>query len=335
MAETPQKSKFKVANTSDPDSFKAGSPTNFDGILVSMFAYPYVGRESKDGRYYGFIGMRIMPDPDSGFDEFTKKVLGFYLNAAVPSKDGESPAGGTDDVYRMLSNGKAELDDKDGPCVDEQGHVKASHPNVGEYLLGAFIQDGPAHQLFDAFKDCDEKGEFIDHSLTSMNAKYAGLKCHFDLVQPRPRKGGKDKKDGKEGEDRLVLVPTKIHSKGNKVSGAGASVSSGKSSSASPGANGSGGADSLAPVIEKEILELLKTAPNNQLSIGDLMIKTTKSLIAKQLIQKGQKALVQAWIGDRQENPDGSPGLPVNLIALDGADWDPTLFDNQGGLELS
>lgn len=340
MAEQ-QKSRFKLANPSDPDSFKGGSATNFDGIVVSVYAYPYVGRESSTGKYNGFVGVRILPDPESGFDEFTKKYIGFYLNSGVPSKDGETAAGDTEDMYRMFSNGKARLDDDRGPCVDEQGHVKPDHPNVGEFLLGKFTPDGAVHQLFDAFADCDEKGAFIDKNIASLNKKYSGLKCHFDLVAPRPRKGAKaesEKGDGKEkekeNEDRLVLVPTKIYSKGNKVSGTSAGTGTSSGASSSP-ANGSGGLDALEPVITAEVLEQLKAAPGNTMPIGDLMVKVPKALIAKQAITKGQKALVQAWIGERTENPDGSPGLPVNLIDLDGADWDPDLYDKQGGLELS
>lgn len=335
-----EKSRFKVANTSDPDSFKPGAPTNFVGVLESIYAYPHVGKESKDNRHWGFIGYKIIPHPDSGYDPFTKKILAFYLNSAVPSKDGESPAGGNDDAYRMLSNGKANLEEKYGPCVDEQGHVKPDHPNVGEYILGTLIEDGAGHQLFDSFRDCDEKGAFLDHTLTSMNQKYAGLECHWDLVQPRPRKGGArdNKKDGKESDDRLVLVPTKILSKGNKVSGAIAGTS--KTSSASAGTNGSGdGTFTISPelqaLIEKELIEVLKTSETKTMSLQDLMLETGRSLRKKKLIEKSQLATVHHWIGDRQEpGADGLPGLPINLTDLDEADWNKELYKGLGGLEL-
>lgn len=302
-------SKFSVANPNDPDSFQAGQPDKFVGTIISVLAYPYTGKESKDHKYYGFVGVRIRPDEDSGFEEFTRSYLGFYLNSGVPSKDGKTPAGGTDEAFAALSRGKENLDK---PCLDDSRqsdrHVIPSHDNVGPYLLGKFIKEGPADQLFESIRESDTK-KLLDLANPRLDF-CVGARCRFDLVPERGRKNATPK----EGEqERKILVVTDVLSVGEVK---GQSTSQSTSSSTSAGSNGS----DLGAAISLKIKEFL-VANGGTAEVGTLMTKVSK------MFDKGQKAAVMAWISEADKD---SPSIKTNLIGIDGTEFDP----DKGVLEL-
>lgn len=304
-------SKFQVADPTNRDSFAAGQPDKFIGTVVSVLAYPYVGQESKDNKHYGFVGWRIVPDEDSGFEEFTQSYLGFYLNRGVPSKDGQSPAGATDDDYEALSKGKSP--GLDSPCLDEQRHVKPDHDNVGPYVLGQFIKHGPVDQLYEAVTECDTKGQLKPNGRLDF---VAGARFRFDLLKDESPKA--KKRD--DGSDQMILKPTQLVSLPNET-GAGTGKSTGKSSgkpsakdSAASASTSNGGGD-LDSQISAEILTFLGEVGGSA-NTATLMAKVS-SRLAKKGLNKGE---VMAWIGERNQKNES---LAVNLIGIDGAEFDP------------
>lgn len=303
-------SKFQVADPTNRDSFAAGQPDKFIGTVVSALAYPYVGAESKDNKHYGFVGWRIIPDEDSGFEEFTQSYLGFYLNRGVPSKDGQSPAGASDEDFEALSKGKGNLDT---PCLGQDRHVIEDHANVGPYVLGQFIKHGPVDQLYEAVTECDTKGQLKPNGRLDF---VAGARFRFDLLKDESPKA--KKRD--DGSDQMILKPTQLVSLPNEA-GAGKSTaksSAGKSSTkvgASASAAPSNGGGDLDSQISAEILAFLGEVGGSA-NTATLMAKVS-SRLAKKGLNKGE---VMAWIGERNPKNDS---LAVNLIGIDGAEFDP------------
>lgn len=308
-----QQQGFSVALPMDPDAFATGRADNFEGVIVSAYAYPYVGPNSQDGKHYFYVGVRIQPDPASGFDEFTESYFAGYLNSGYPSKDGKTPAGGTHEAYQALAAGKGSLDEKDGPCIDQARHVIPNHPNVGTYVLGKYAKGLSWHLFCEAMRDCDEKG-LIDKSAPGVDF-CVGARCHFNRVPQKPKEGvsASSKKDEKEYK---TLLPTRLISVGNKVSVGASSASSSSGAGSTSGANGAG---ALSEEIVKEILVQLKEAGEDGLSVGVLMQNVPKKMIVNGVIDKKQKGAVMGWIGER--NKDNN--LPVNLVDIDDTTYDP------------
>lgn len=294
-------SKFSVANPQDPDAFQPGAPDKFIGVIGPVLAYPYAGKETKDHKHYGFVGVHITPDEDSGFEPFTRSYLGFYLNAGVPSKDGKTPAGATDEAFAALSAGKGSID---SPCLDESRpydrHVIPSHPNVGPFVLGRFIKGGPWDQFCTAVKDSDTKG-VIDQTNPRLDF-CSGLRCRFDLI---PEKSRKEKKEG--DREQKILVVTEVLGVVDAKKGKGASASASAS-----GANGAGG--DLASAAKAAILAYL-AANGGKAAKGTLVSK-----VSSELKKAGfDKAEAMAWIGDSQAD---NPKIAVNLVDIDGTEFD-------------
>lgn len=309
---------FSVALPMDPDAFATGRADNFDGVIVSAYAYPYVGPNSQDNKHYLFVGVRIQPDPESGFDEFTESYFAGYLNSGYPSKDGKTPAGGTHDGYLALSGGKGNLDEKDGPCVGQDRHVIPTHPNVGTFVLGKYAKGLSWHLFCEAMRDCDEKG-IIDKSSPGVDF-CVGARCHFNRVPQKPKETatGSAKKDEKV---YTTLLPTKLISVGNKVNAntnAGG-VGAGASPSSANGANGAGN-EAVNELIIAEILLQLKKAGEDGLTVGSLINSVPKALIVAGSIDKKQKGYVMGFIGDR----DKDSNLPVNLVDIDDTTYVPS-----------
>lgn len=300
---------FSVALPLDPDAFATGRADNFEGVIVSALAYPYVGPNSQDNKHYFYVGIRIQPNPDSGFDEFTESYFAGYLNAGYPSKDGKTPAGGTHEAYQALAAGKGNLDEKDGPAVGPDRHVIPNHPNVGTFVLGKYAKGLSWHLFCEAMRDCDEKG-IIDKSSPGVDF-CVGARCHFNRVPQKPKEtaSASAKKDEKVYS---TLLPTKLISVGNK-----ANAHSGASSNAAPSsANGAGNLDEL---IVAEILTQLKATPQG-LTVGNLMQSVPKAMIVAGHMDKKQKGYVMGWIGER--NKDNN--LPINLVDIDDTTYDPS-----------
>jgi hypothetical protein len=312
-AQGQEETQFSVANSMDPDAFAAGSPDKFIGIVKAVHAYPYVGKDKT--KYYGYVGVRIVPDPESGFEEFTQPYFAFNFTGnsqGWPSKDGKIPCGGTVAEYAALGNGNGNLDA--GPCLDDHKHVIPDHPNVGTYVLGRFAKFMGWQQFCDALRDCDTKGQ-IDRSpgpLTSI----VGLKCRFDRV-PQPKREGAITKaaDDKDKQEFKTLVPTELISVGNKVTASVGSSSAQASSSA--GTNGAGNIDDL---IVAEILTQLDKAGDAGMTVGNLINSVPKAMIVSGAIDKKQKGYVMGWIGER----DKASNLPTNLVDIDDTTYVPS-----------
>jgi hypothetical protein len=305
----PNQQGFTVANSMDPDAFAAGMPDKFVGTIISVHAYPQVQKNGT--RYYGYVGVRIRPEPESGFDEFTQSYFANGLNKGYPSKDGKTPAGGTHDAYQALGAGKISLDANDGPCLDANFHVNPDHPNVGVYWMGTFAKKMSWEQFCEALRDCDTKG-IVDKGNPRLDF-CAGVKCRFDRVPQKQDEDAKPKpkKEGEKDQEFRTLVPTELISVGNAVTGG----TNASSNAAPSGANGAGNLDEL---IVAEILTQLKATPQG-LTVGNLMQSVPKAMIVAGQMDKKQKGYVMGWIGER--NKDNN--LPINLVDIDDTTYDP------------
>jgi hypothetical protein len=313
MAET----QFQVADPTAKDSFAAGQPDKFIGTVVSCLAYPYVGQESTDNKHYGFVGWRIIPDEDTGFDEFTQSYFGFYLNRGFPSKDGRTPAGATAEDFIALGAGKSPGLDRS--CLDANRHVIPDHENVGPYLIhpigskGPFILKGQVDQLYEAVRECDDKGQLKPNGRLDY---VVGARFRFDLLKDESPKA--KKRD--DGSDQMILKPTQLVSLpsetgiGKSAAKSLAGKSSAKAGASTSTASSNGGGD-LDAQISAEILTFLGEVGGSA-NTATLMAKVS-SRLAKKGLNKGE---VMAWIGERNPKNDS---LAVNLIGIDGAEFDP------------
>lgn len=289
-------SRFQPA-AMDPDSFSTGRPDGFVGTILGTYAYPYKGKSSTDGKYYLNIGWVIQPDPDSGFDLFTESYSAGFLNQAVPSKDNKVPAGGSDEDYIALSNGKS--DGLDTPAIDDSGMVIPKHDNVGEYVLGAISRGRSWEQAVRALIDSDTK-KLADFSTPGYLGFANGLRCRFDRV---PQEGAGKKKEGEK--EYKVLVPTEVLGKGDVKASAGAGVTSASTSGAKTSANGSG---DLSERIKTEVLAALGKAKDNKLKKGNLLAVVPKAF------EKAEKGDVMAWLGE-DDNLADIPGTMYDLAS--------------------
>lgn len=264
-----EKSMFKSAPTQNPDEFATGFPDKFNGVIDLILSYPYVGKQSATGKHFLWVGVRMTPDEDSGYEEFTEKYFAGYLNKGVPSKDDETPAGGDDQFYIALSKGEESLDK---PCIGDDGHVIKDHPNVGRYIIGQPDKKLNWHQFLVALREADEKG-LIDWNLPQYDlARFQGLKCRFDRV-PQEDSGRGPKKEG--DKSFLVLVPTTVYGFEKTAKGTGASASSSKKATTAQKEESSD--SSLGDRIVPEILKALGAAKGNKLLKGELMAKVAKA----------------------------------------------------------
>lgn len=309
-------SKFQVADPTNRDSFATGQIDKVICTVASVLAYPYVGQESKDNKHYGFIGLELVPDEDSGYERTTESYFGFYLNKGVPSKDGQTPAGAADEDFEALSRGKGNLDN---PCIDENRHVIADHPNVGPYVLGSFIKKGPVDQLYEAFMECDTKGQLKpDGRLDFM----VGARFRFDRLKDESPKAKKKE----DGSDPTILKPTQLVSLPNEAT-TGAGKSSGKSAGKSTTAKdeavavaSSNGGGDLDSQISAEIVAFL-AEKGEPVDVATLMAQIPARL-KKKAEKRGEtinRGAVMGWIGDRDKKTE----IPVNLVNIDGTEFDP------------
>lgn len=275
----------------NPDDFSTGRPDKFIGTPRKVVAYPYKGRNSKDGKWYLNIGVYIEPEEGSGYEPFWEPYSGGFLNSGWPSKDNKTTAGATVEEYTALSNGKGE---PEKPCQDEKGNILVDSPYVGEYVLGSLVKGRTWEQFGTALKDSDTKG-VVDFSRPGYLGFAVGIKCRFDRV---PQKGDKEFK---------TLVPTEIIS----ASGAGEGK---KPQGASTGGATSSTKDFEA-AVKAEIVSFLKTQDGGKAKKGVLVSK-----VSNLMKEKGfDKASVMAWIGDA--DPEDKT-LAVNLLDIAG-----TVFD--------
>lgn len=324
----PAPSKFQLAKMTDDEVFQAGSPDKFIGTIISILAYPQKGKDSE--KYYGYAGVRILPDEDSGFEEFTRSYLLGFFNKGVPSKDGRHPAGGDDGLYLALATGKAELEEKDGPVLlgspgEYDRHVNPEHPNVGPHWLGAVAKDIGFHQFRNYLQESDEK-KLADQDGSLSWA--VGLRCRFDLVPQEGKKKGaetgseKAQEGDKDQKAYKVLVPTSVLGKvdvKSLVSGKGTSTGASGGAVKANGADVS--SDDLKAEIVPHVLSFLKEkGPTKK---GTLMAKIPA------LFPKDRKAYISSWLSDDD-----------NLSDIDGTVYDvnPGSKDNPnptyGVLEL-
>lgn len=286
-------SRFQPASM-NPDDFSSGRPDAFIGTIIGTYGYPHRSFNKTEGAYYLNIGWLIKPDDDSGFDTFFETYSGGYLNAGVPSKDGKTPAGNSDEEYISLSAGRGELDT---PCTDQTGMIIPDHDNVGEYILGSLAKKRSWEQAVETLVDSDTK-KLVDFSTPGYLGFANGLRCRFDRV---PQKGEDDKKTKKEGERTYtVLVPTsileRVSTANAKKAGVSTPPSSGKSANGAESSSTSSSEGDLVAEIKSAILEVLnEKGPQKR---GTLM-----SLVPKKF-DKGQKGTVMAWLGEDENLGD-------------------------------
>lgn len=276
MAKEQQVSKFTAQSL---DEFSTGRPDKFIGTWVKALAYPFKGRKSTDNKYFLSIGVFIVPDEDSGYEPFWEPYSGGFLNEVVPSKDGKSPAGASDDDYLALGNGTTP-EGLDVPVQDEKGNVIEDAPYVGEYILGQCRSNRSWNQAYICLKDSDTKG-ILDLNRPGFLGFANGLRCRFDRV---PQTNDKEFK---------VLVVSEILGKGD-VKAKSASTT-GKSTTSTATSD-----DDLSALIIAEIGVQTKKDPN--LKKGNLIASVPKALIAAGSIEKSRKADVMAWIGENWED---------------------------------
>lgn len=295
----------------DPDEFSTGRPDAFIGTILGTYAFPYKGKNSSDGKYYLNIGFVIQPDPSSGFDLFTEAYNAGFLNQCVPSKDGVSPAGASDDDYTALSNGKGDLEK---PVMDDAYQLIPSAPYVGEYALGKLSKGRSWEQVVMALRDSDTKS-LVDLSKPGFLGFANGLRCRFDRV---PQMSNGKASAPKEGQREFkVLVPTEVlgradAGKANSAASASSAPSTMSTSASSPAPSGG----DMETAIKAAIVTFLSTQPDNKALVGTLVSKVSTQMKA----QGYPKADVMAWIGDRSPKDQK---IPVNLVDIDGTSFDP------------
>lgn len=319
----PAPSKFTLAKMTDDEVFQAGSPDKFIGTIVSILAYPQKGKDSE--KYHGYAGVRILPDEDSGFEEFTRSYLLGFFNKGVPSKDGRHPAGGDDNLYLALATGRATLEENDGPVLlgspgEFDRHVNPDHPNVGPHWLGAVAKDIGFHQFRNYLQEADEK-KLADQDGSLSWA--VGLRCRFDLVPQESKKKGaetgseKAQEGDKDQKSYKVLVPTSVLGKVDVkglISGKGAGVSTSKANGADVSS------DDLKAEIVPHILEMLTKGPAKK---GNLMAKIPPKF------PKEKRAYVSEWL-QHDDNLSDIPGTLYDAYKGEGDDKNP----NYSTLEL-
>lgn len=314
----PAPSKFKLAIMTDDEVFKTGQPDKFTGVILSILAGP-VKAKDKD-TYYGSVGVRILPDEDSGYPEFTKHYLAGYFspNGGVPSRDGSSPAGGSDSLYFALGSGKAHIDEKEdapvllGVAGEYDRHFNPDSPYVGPYWLGNMVKNKGFHLFRNHLNESDEK-KLADQN-GSLNWA-VGMHCRFDLV---PQEAQEDKKtptgsekaqqEGEKKEPFKILLPTivlgrvDVKTLSNRAGSVGAPGSS--------KANGSVDQDELKAEIIPHIMEILAKGPAKK---GNLMAKIPPKF------SKEKKAYVSAWLQD-DDNLSDIPGTLYDAYKGEGDD---------------
>lgn len=286
--------KFQPASN-NPDDFSLGRADKFVGVITSALNLPYRGKNSKDGKFYCTVGLRFMPEEDSGYEPFTELYQAGFLNEVIPSKDGENPAGASIEDYLALAAGKGDLEK---PCVDGSGNVIESSPYVGPHALGQYSKKRSWRQFGEALRDADEKS-VVDSSAPGLGY-LVGLKCRFDRVrqtgvdgQPLPTK---------EGEQGFtVLVPTTVYGYVDKK---GKSAASSKKAQETTSASDNGSSE-LEDRIKEGIISALKAADGGKLKKGSLISKVSKGF------DKSERAEAMSWISEDE-----------NLVDIDGTVYD-------------
>jgi hypothetical protein len=296
-------SKFTLARMTDDEVFQGGQPNKFIGTILSILAYPQKGKDTE--KHYGYVGVRILPDEDSGFEEFTRSYLGGFFNKGVPSKDGLHPAGGDDNLYLALASGKAELDEKDGPVLlgtsgEYDRHVNPNHPNVGPHWLGSLAKDIGFSQFRNYLQESDEK-KLADQDGSLSWA--VGLRCRFDLVDQEggKKKGaetGSEKAQSESGEAKKtyqVLVPTMVLERVDVKA-----LSSGKTTTGGTTNKPNGAAEPASDELKNEIVPLVLQflAEKGPSKKGTLMAKIPA------LFPKERKAYVSSWLKEDENLGD-------------------------------
>jgi hypothetical protein len=339
-----QNSFFKPAAMS-PDEFASGRPDKFVGTIMGIYLYPYKGKQSKDNKYHAYGAVVIQPEEDSGYSLFTEALYGAnYLNRVIPSKDGNTPAGGTIQDYLALAQGQSGAD-IDRPCIGDDGMIDPNHDNVGEYALGELDENRTLRQFYDSILESDTKKKLytVGHSdrkhkeVRLLNPDLAipgylgwpkGLKCRFDRIPEDP--GGRGPReprmgaDGKPEQQRTVLCVTEIVEYGNaKTASTGASTNTSKSK-----ANGSASeSDShVTPDFEGWLAEKIK----DTLKSGPVQPGKLANLIGKQGTGTPyKKPDIMAWI--LESKGEGTGIMYTNLMGLDGIEWNPPAKEGEVG----
>lgn len=281
-------SRFKPTSI-NPDTFTTGRPDGFNATWEGLYAYP---AKAKDGKYYLNLALVLVPDEDSGFDRFMEPYSGGFLNQCVPSKDGITPAGGEDEDFIALSQGKYEGEGLDTPPLEGEfpnQMVLPDHDNVGTHFLGSLSKSRAAFQLLKALQELDEKKVITQlHSEEpSTSLSFAnGYRFRFDRV---PQKGDekKKKKPGEEGKDDKeykVLVPTTFlgKSEGGKKNGNHSSAAKSTSTTSTPESSSSAnGSEGLEERIKSGIAEYLGAQKDKRQKRG---------VIATQVMKKFEKS---------------------------------------------
>ncbi len=305
-------SRFKPQSL-NPDTFTTGRPDGFTGTWEGLYMYP---SKAKDGKYYANLALVILPDEDTGLDRFMEIYSAGFLNQCVPSKDGISPAGGEDEDFIALSQGKYEGEGLDTQPLEGEfpnQMIIPNHDNVGEHFLGSLSKTRAGYQLLKALQELDEKKVFkelhSDEPSTSLSFAN-GYRFRFDRV---PQKGD-DKKKKKEGEEAKneykVLVPTAFYGRADaKSSGAKKSTSSTSATSttsASPSSSSNG--SSLETDIIKALEEHLTSTKERKDKRGSFAVKVMKKF------PQPQRGEVHAFLTD-DENLE-------RVAALQGWEYD-------------
>jgi hypothetical protein len=246
--------KNRAVSFNPDDLVQAGLADDFDGEITEVRYVPW----DYDGHLdHHILAARvvIVPEEDSGFEEFTQHYSAGDLQFFLPSADGEDPV-------------DLEADDEDdmaGPYVVPVGRREslANSSNWAAFVIAA-VEAG-----------------FPKDEITSDARVFEGVRGHFNRVA-QPKRGGIQVEEGEGARRKEILVLTVVEDAPKKKKGKtkakpkGAAAKS-KAKPKSKAKADEGDDDDLAERLSGVVLEALADAEDMTLSKAKLPAIVIKS----------------------------------------------------------
>jgi len=241
--------KSKAVSFNPDDLVQAGLADDFDGEITEVRYVPW----DYDGHLDHHIlaaRVTIVPDEDSGFDEFTQHYSAGDLQFFLPSVDGENPV-------------DLEADDEDdmaGRFVVPVGRREslANSSNWAAFVIAAVEAGFPKDQI------------------SSDSGVFEGVKGHFNRVPQQKRSGIQVGDDG-DSRRREILVLTEVEEAPKKKAAkkkatkkTASKKKSTKKAEAEDEDEGAGDGDDLAERLTGVVVEALAEAEDMTLSKAKL-----------------------------------------------------------------
>lgn len=206
------------------DEFGPGFADDFDGTIKvgspRYLAYKYPNSQYGHNLFAEFV---VVPDADSGFDEFTVKYKAGSLKQNYPSPDGRSLAGPDDisvDDYEQLA------DDPEA-FIEEGQEDLYSGPFAVTTRKEGKLPPSDWQQFMDSVKKCyppddpenDPDGTSFE-TKPNIDEMLSGYRFHFlRMAQDSSRQRKKSGDDKKGGREFLILCATEALGKEETVKG--------------------------------------------------------------------------------------------------------------------